>query len=66
MITYVYNARDLPISSILSIPRHETSLCSVNNYRGISLLNSICKIFHYAILNLCNDNFMTSDMHFEF
>ena len=65
MITHGYNARDLRISSILSIPKDmKSSLSSSDNYRGISLFNSICKVFDYTILDLCNDYFMTSDMQF--
>ena len=61
MITRGYNARDLRISSILSIPKDmKSSLTSSDNYRGISLFNSICKVFDYTILDLCNDYFMTS------
>ena len=67
MITHGYNARDLRISSILSIPKDmKSSLTSSDNYRGISLFNSICKVFDYTILDLCNDYFMTSDMQFGF
>ena len=32
----------------------------------IPLFNSICKVFDYTILDLCNDYFMTSDMQFGF
>ena len=44
----------------------KSSLTSSDNYRGISLFNSICKVFDYTILDLCNDYFMTSDMQFGF
>ena len=65
MITHGYNARDLRISSMLSIPKDmKSSLTSSDNYRGISLFNSICKVFDYTILDLCNDYFMISDMQF--
>ena len=67
MITHGYNARDLRISSILFIPKDmKSSLTASDNYRGISLFNSICKVFDYTILDLCNDYFMTSDMQFGF
>ena len=67
MITHDYNARDLHISSIVSIPKYMKSfLTSSDNYRGISLLNSICKVFENTILDLYNDYFMTSDMQFGF
>ena len=67
MITHGYNAIDLRISSIVSIPKDPTSfLTSSDNYRGISLFYSIFKVFDYTILDLCNDYFMTSDMQFGF
>ena len=37
---------------------------SSDNYRGIPLFNSICKVYDYTILDLCNYYFMTSDMQF--
>ena len=52
MITHGYSARDLRISSILSIPKDMKS----------SLTSS--DIFDYTILDLRNDYFMTSDMQF--
>ena len=67
MITHRYNTRDLRISSILSILKDmKSSLTSCDNYRGISLFNSIYKVFDYTILDLCNDYFMTSDMQCGF
>ena len=44
----------------------KSSLTSSDNYRGISLFNSICKVFDDTILDPCNDYFMTSDMQFGF
>ena len=45
-----YNAKDLILSSIISIPKDmKTSLSSSTNYRGISLFNAIGKVFE-----LCN------------
>ena len=37
-----------------------------DNYRGISLFNSICKLFDYVIIDLCGDTLSTSDMQFGF
>ena len=34
--------------------------------RGISLVNSICKLFDYVIINLYDKKFKTSDMQFGF
>ena len=67
LFSHGYNARDLRISSILSISKDmNSSLTSSDNYRGISLFNSICKVFDYTILDLCNDYFMTSVMQLVF
>ena len=42
----------------------QASFSSSDNCRGISLLNSICRVFDFAILDLCNDYFMTYDLQF--
>ena len=60
------NARDLRISSMLSIPKDMNLLSSSHKYMGISLFNSICKVSDYTILDLYNYYFMTSDMQFGF
>ena len=50
MLSYGYNAKYLLISSIVSIPNDfKSSLCNSDNYRRISLFNSICKVFDDAI-----------------
>ena len=42
MLIHGYNARDLIVSSIISIPKDmKSSLCSSNNYKGISLFNAM-------------------------
>ena len=42
MLQHGYNAKDLILSSIISIPKDmKTSLSSSTNYRGISLFNTI-------------------------
>ena len=63
MLSHGYNVRDLPISSILSIPKYiKSSLCNNDNYKGLSLFNAICKVFDYVILYLCGNCFETSDL----
>ena len=67
MLQHGYNANDLILSSIISIPKDmKTSLSSSTNYRGISLFNDIGKVFDYAILLIYNTCFQTSDMQFSF
>ena len=49
MLTHGFNPDDLLRSTIISIPKDSRgSLCSSDNYRGISLSNSICKLFDYV------------------
>ena len=67
MLIHGYNANDLVLSSIISIPKDiRSSLSSSDNYRGISLFNGICKLFDYVIMHTCNDYLYTSDMQFGF
>ena len=67
MLLHGYNAKDLLTSSIISIPKDlKASLCDSNNYRGISLFNSICKLYDFVILYVCGDVLKTSDMQFGF
>ena len=42
------------------------SLSKSTNYRGISLFNSINKLFDYIIIDFCGDTFLTSEMQFGF
>ena len=52
MLIHVYNANDLVLLSIISIPKDiRSSLSSSDNYRGISLFNGICKLFDYVIMH---------------
>ena len=67
MLIHGYNANDLVLSSIISITKDiRSSLSSNDNYRGISLINGICKLFDYVIMHTCNDYLYTSDMQFGF
>ena len=51
-------------STIISIPK--ASLSNVDNYRGISLSNSINKVFDYVIIELYQNTLMSSDMQFAY
>ena len=65
MIWHGYNPRELLLSSIIYIPKDiKYSLRDSNNYRGISLFNAICKVYDNAIIFLCYNKFITSDMQF--
>ena len=67
MIRHVYNPIELLLSSIISIPKDIKSfLHDSNNYRGISLFNAICKVYDHAIIFLCYNKFITSDVQFGF
>ena len=67
MLIHGYIPSDLLKSTIISIPKdNRASLSSSNNYRGISLFNSICKVYDYVVLYLCGDKLQSSDMQFGF
>ena len=54
-------------STIISIPKDSAaSLTRSDNYRGISLFNSICKLFDNVILLLFGGQLEASDMQFGF
>ena len=54
-------------STIISIPKDaKASLSNVDNYRGISLSNSINKVFDYVIIELYQNTLMSSDMQFAY
>ena len=56
---------NLLVSTIISIPKDlKSSLCNIDNYRGISLFNSIAKVFDYVIIELCNDQLIATDMQY--
>ena len=67
MLAHGYYPNELLKSNIISIPKDRTaSLSNSDNYRGISLFNSICKLYDYVIIELCKDSFSTSEMQFGF
>ena len=67
MIRHGYNPSELLLSSIISIPKDtKSALRDSNNYRGISLFNAICKVYDHAIIFLCYNKFIISDMQFGF
>ena len=67
MITHGYYPKELVKSTIISIPKDKSvSLSKSTNYRGISLFNSLNKLFDYIIIDLCGDTLSTSDMQFGY
>ena len=52
-------------STIVSIPKDKTaSLSNSDNYRGISMFNSIHKLFDNVIIEICGDSLSTTDMQY--
>ena len=63
MLTHGFNPDDLLRSTIISIPKDSRgSLCSSDNYRGISLSNSICKLVDYVFIHMHKDSLQTCDL----
>ena len=67
MLTYGYTPDDLLLSTIISIPKDNRGfMSSSDNYRGISMSNSLCKLFDYIFIELNADSLKTDDMQFGF
>lgn len=67
MLVHGYFPKELLKSTIISIPKDRSaSLANSDNYRGISLFNSMCKLFDYVTIKLCDGKLDTSDMQFGF
>ena len=67
MLLHGHYPSELLKSTIVSIPKDKTaSLCKSENYRGISMFNSIHKLFDYVIIDLCGNTLCTSDMQYGF
>ena len=67
MLTHGYYPKELVKSTIISFPKNKlASLSKSTNYRGISLFNSINKLFDYIINDLCGDTLSISDMQFGY
>ena len=65
LATHNYCTGYSEVSTIISIPNDlKSSLCNVDNYRGISVFNSIVKVFDYVIIELCNDQLMATDIQY--
>ena len=67
MIIHGHYPTQLLKSTIVSIPKDKTaSLSNSDNYRGISMFNSIHKLFDYVIIEICGDGLSTSDMQYGY
>ena len=53
MLTHGFNPEDLLLYSIISIPKdNRGSMNSSDNYRDISLSNSICELYDHIFIDL--------------
>ena len=67
MFYHGHTPADLLKSTIVSIPKdNKKSLSSSDNYRGISLFNSLSKLFDHIILLKYNKQLQSSDMQFGY
>jgi hypothetical protein len=67
MLYHGHTANDLLYATIISIPKDmRASLCSDDNYRGISLCSSICKLFDLVIIDKYKVELSTSNLQFGF
>ena len=65
MIVHGYYPGELLKCTIVSIPKDKTaSLSNSDTYRGISMFNSIHKLFDYVIIDICCHYLSTSDMQY--
>ena len=63
MIVHGHYPNELLKSTIVYIPKNKTaSLSNSDNYRGISMFDSIHKLFNYVIIHICDDFLSTSDI----
>ncbi len=67
MLIHGHNPEDLLASVIASIPRNlRSSLNTSDNYRGISLCCSLCKIIDYVFIDKYSKHLNTSNLQFAF
>ena len=63
----IHTQTDLLKSSLIYIPKYvQVSLSNIDNYRGISLFNCICKLYDNITLFLYGNYLNTSDMQFGY
>ena len=67
MLLHGYTPTDFLKSSIIYISKHvQISLSNIANYRGIALINCICKLYDSVTLLLCGNYLITSDIQFGY
>ena len=67
MLSHGFTPNDLLDAVITSIPKDlKGNLCTDDNYRGIALCSSLCKIIDLVIIDKYCDKLMTSDLQFAF
>ncbi len=67
MLIHGYNAEELLASIIVSIPKSKrASLSTSENYRGISLCCSLCKVIDYVFINKYASQLGSSDLQYAF
>ena len=63
----IYNDTRIHVITLILIPKNaKASMSNVDNYRGISLSNSINKVFDYVIIELYQNTLVSSDMQFAY
>jgi hypothetical protein len=67
IFTHGYQPKGLLLGTIESIPKDcKGNIRSSNNYRGITLCNSIQKLLDIVIMQRCHSSLLTSDMQYAF
>ena len=67
MIVHGHYSNEMLKPTIVSILMDKTaSLSNGDNYRDISMFNSIHKLFDYVIIDICCDSLSTSDMQYGY
>ena len=67
MLSHGFTPNDLLDAVITSIPKDlKGNLCTDDNYRGIALCSSLCKIIDLVIIEKYCDKLLTSDSQFAF
>ncbi len=67
MTVHGYNAEDLLIGTIVSLPKDQRgNVCDSDNYRGICLCSCINKLLEWIMIHRCGNILTTSGLQFSF
>ena len=67
ILSHSYVPHHMLVSTIVSIPKNiRGNLGNSDNYRGISLCSSLCKLLDIIIIDLYGDALVSSDLQFAF